>query len=76
MNLFMQDIIFVILAKPVVTLKLESMTMWKKTKKLIYIKYLHNNEECFTSFNSDWFSVSGCTPTQFLIKIKECMFID
>ena len=33
----MQDVILVILTKPAVALKLESMKMWKKTKNLIYI---------------------------------------
>ena len=31
-NLLVQDAILVMLAKPVVTLKLETMSMWKKTK--------------------------------------------
>ena len=49
----------------------------KKTKNLIYIyKLLHNNEECFPSFNSDCFSILDNPPTQFQIKIKEGMYID
>ena len=62
----MQDVILVILAKSAVTLKLES--MWNK--------HLHNNEECFSSFNSDCFSILHCAPTQFQIKIKEGMYTD
>ena len=72
----MQDVILVILAKPVITLKLQSMNMWKKTKKPNIYKHLHNNEEFFSSFNPDCFSILDYTPTQFQIKIKEGMYIN
>ena len=38
MNVYIQDLILVILAKTVIILKLESMNIRKKTKNLIYIK--------------------------------------
>ena len=71
----MQDVILAILAKHVVTLKLESMSMWKKTKSNTY-KHLQNDEGCFSSFNSDCFSILDHAPTKFQIKIKEVMYID
>ena len=69
--MFRQDVIIVILAKPIVTLKLELMNMWKKTKKSNISKHLHNNEECFSNFNSDCFSILDYAQTKFQIKIKE-----
>ena len=48
----------------------------KKDKKSNIQKHLHNNEECFSSFNSDSFSILDFTPTQFQIKIKQGMYID
>ena len=66
----MQDVILVILAKRLVTLK-----HIRIHEHVIYIN-LHNNEECFSSFNSDYFSVLDYAPTQFHIKIKEGMYID
>ena len=39
-------------------------------------KHLHNNEECFSNFNSDCFSILDYAPTQFEIKFKEGMYID
>ena len=48
----------------------------KKDKKSNIYKLLRNNEECFSSFNSDYFSVLDYTPTQFQIKIKEVIYID
>ena len=48
----------------------------KKDKKFNIYKHLNNNEECFSSFNSDCFSILDYAPTQFQIKIKEGMYID
>ena len=48
----------------------------KKKKKFNIYKHLHNNEECFSSFNSDCFSILDSTLTQFQIKIKEVVYID
>ena len=48
----------------------------KKDKKIIIYKHPHNNEECFSSFNSDYFSILDYSPTQFQIKIKEGMYND
>ena len=48
----------------------------KKDKKSNIYKHLHNNEECFSSFNTDCFSILDYAPTQFQIKIKEVMYID
>ena len=76
MHLFVQDVILVILAKPVVTLKLESMNMRKKDKKSNIYNHLHNNEECFSSFNSDCFYILDYAPTQFKIKIKDSIYLD
>ena len=68
----MQGVFLVMLAKAVVTLKLESMGMWKKIKKKSSIyKHLHNNEECFSGFNSDCFSILDYAPTRYQIKTKE-----
>ena len=72
----MQDLILVILAKTVIILKLESMNIRKKTKNLNIYKHLHNNDECFASFNSDWFSILDYTRTQFQLKsMKVCVLI-
>ena len=38
-------------------------------------KHLHNNEECFSNFNSDCFSILDYALTQFQIEIKEVMYI-
>ena len=47
----------------------------KKRQSNIY-KHLHNNEACFSSFNSDCFSILDHAPTKFQIKIKEvCILI-
>ena len=48
----------------------------KKDKKYNIYKHLHNNPECFSSFNSDCFSILDYAPTQFQIKIKEGTYID
>ena len=48
----------------------------KKDKKSNIYKHLHNNEECLSSFNLDYFSILDYAPTQFQIKIKESMYID
>ena len=48
----------------------------KKVKKSNIYKHLHNTEECFSSFNSDCFSILEYAPTQFQIKIKGGMYID
>ena len=48
----------------------------KKDKKSNIYKHLNNNEECFSSFNSDCFFILDYTPTLFQVKIKECMYID
>ena len=48
----------------------------KKDKKSNIYKHLNNNEECFSSFNSDCFSILDYAPTQFQVKIKEGMYID
>ena len=48
----------------------------KKDKKSNIYTHLHNNEECFSSFNSDCFSSLDYAPTQFQIKIKDGMYID
>ena len=48
----------------------------KKDKKSNIYKHLHNNEECFSSFNSDCFYILDYAPTQFQIKIKEGIYID
>ena len=48
----------------------------KKHKKSNIYKYLHNNEDYFSSFNSDFFSVLDYAPTQFQIKIKKGMYIN
>ena len=47
----------------------------KKDKKPNIYKHLHNNEECFSSFNSDCFSILDYAPTQFQIKVKEGILI-
>ena len=47
----------------------------KKDKKSHRYKDLHNNEDCFSCFNSDCFSILDYAPTQFQIKIKEAMYI-
>ena len=47
----------------------------KKDKKSNIYKHLNNNEECFSSFNSDCFSILDYAPTQFQVKIKEGMYI-
>ena len=48
----------------------------KKDRKSIIYKHLHNNEECFSSFNSGCFSILDYAPTQFPVKIKEGAYID
>ena len=48
----------------------------KKDKKINIYKHPHNSEECFSSFNSDRFSILDYAPTQFQIKIKDGMCID
>ena len=48
----------------------------KNDKKSKIYKHLYNNEECFSSFNSNCFSILDYTPTQFQIKITEGMCID
>ena len=45
----------------------------KKDKKCNMYKHLNNNEECFSSFNSDCFSILDYAPTQFQIKV--CILI-
>ena len=47
----------------------------KDEKSSIY-KQLHNNEECFSSFNSYCFSILDYSPTQSQIKIKEGLYIE
>ena len=48
----------------------------KKDKKSNIYKHLHNNDECFASFNSDWFSILDYTRTQFQLKsMKVCVLI-
>ena len=37
---------------------------------------MYNNEKCFSSFNSDCFSILLYALTQSQIKIKEGMYID
>ena len=72
----MQDVTLVILAKPVVTLKLQLINMWKKTKNILYIYiHSHDNEECFSSFNSDYLAILDYSQTQFQVIIKESMYI-
>ena len=39
-------------------------------------KHLHNNDECFSSFTSDFFPILDYTPTQFQIEIKDGIDID
>ena len=51
------------MAKCVANLRLKSLKMWKKDKKSKTCQHLHNQKECFSSFNSDCFSVSYYTPT-------------
>ena len=48
----------------------------KKDKGSTIYKHLHNNEEYFSSYNSDCLSISDYAPTQFQIKNKESMHID
>ena len=48
----------------------------KKDKKSDIYKHLHNNEEYFSSFNPDCFSILDYAPTQFQIKIKKGIYID
>ena len=48
----------------------------KKDKQSNIYKHLHNNEERFSSFNSDCFSVLDYAPILFQIKIKEGMYTD
>ena len=48
----------------------------KKDKKSNIYKHLNNNKECFSSFNSDCFSILDYAPKQFQVKIKEGMYID
>ena len=48
----------------------------KNDKKSKIYKHLHNNEECFSSFNSNCFSILDYASTQFQIKITEGMHID
>ena len=48
----------------------------KKDKKSDIYKHLHNNEECFSSFNSDCLSILNYPSTQFQSKIKEDKYID
>ena len=48
----------------------------KKDKKTNIYKHQHNNEECFSSFNSNYFSILDYAPTQFQIKIKGVIYID
>ena len=48
----------------------------KNNKTSNIYKHLQNNEECFSRFSSDCFSVLDCAPTQFQTKIKEGMYID
>ena len=48
----------------------------KEDKKSNLYKHLHNNKECFSSFNLDCFSILDNTLTQFQIKTKEGMYID
>ena len=52
------------------------MNMRTKDKIFNIYKHLQNNEEFFTSFNSDCFSILDYAPTLFQIKIKEDMYID
>ena len=61
-NFSVQDVVLVMLVKPVVTLKLEPMN---KDKKSNINKHLHINEECSSVFYSDCFSILDYTPTQF-----------
>ena len=55
MNVYMQDLILVILAKTVIILKLELMNIRKKTKNLIYINIYAIMTSVSQVFNSDWF---------------------
>ena len=50
----------------------------KEDKKSNIYKHPHNNEEYFSSFNSNcfFFFILDYPPTQFQIKIKEGMYID
>ena len=73
--MFAQDVILVILVKPVV-LESRINEHVKKDKKSNTFKHLQNNVEYFSSFNSDCFSILDYAPTQFQIKIKEGMYID
>ena len=50
--------------------------MEKDKKKSSIYKHLHNNEECFSGFNSDCFSILDYAPTRYQIKTKEGMYID
>ena len=67
--MFVQDVILVILAKPVAHFKIRIDEHVKEDKKSKIDKHLHNNEECFSRFNSDYFSILDYVPTQFQIKI-------
>ena len=42
----------------------------KKDKKSNIYKHLHNNGECFSSFNLDSFSILDYAPAQFEVIIK------
>ena len=76
MNVYMQDLILVILAKTVIILKLESMNIRKKTKNLIYINIYAIMTSVSQVFNSDWFSILDYTRTQFQLKsMKVCVLI-
>ena len=76
MNVYIQDLILVILAKTVIILKLESMNIRKKTKNLIYINIYAIMTSVSQVFNSDWFSILDYTRTQFQLKsMKVCVLI-
>ena len=45
----------------------------KKSNIYTIMKHLHNMQECFSSFNSGYFSILDYAPTQFEIIIKEGM---
>ena len=47
----------------------------KKDKNCNRYKHLHNNEECFSSFISDCFSILDHAPTQYQTKIKGGIYI-
>ena len=48
----------------------------KKDKKSHIFQHLHNEEECFSSFDLNCFSISYSATTKYRTKLKEGMYID